>query len=251
MEEHEAFEIAGDPRAGPFVLTCEHASNRLPAGFEAAPDDRPFLADHWGWDVGAADLVRDLAARTGSCAVFSRFSRLVCDLNREPGEHDFVVTEVEGHALALNRGVDAAERRRRRALWFDPYHDAVDRVLGERCAAGSEVRVCSVHTFTPVWRGNPRRLEVGVLFDAHEAHARSLCAALAREGFATALNEPYSGYEGLIYAARRHGRAHRVVYLEIEVRQDLVDTPSRARAVGERVARALSVFAPPPVAEVR
>jgi len=249
--QDDAWEIAGDPRAGPFVFTCEHATNRLPAGFTEAPADRPFLADHWGWDVGAADLARDLATRTGSCAVLSRFSRLVCDPNREPGQDDFVVTEVEGHALALNRDVDAAERRRRRARWFDPYHAAVDRALGVRRAAGPEVHLCSVHTFTPVWRGSPRALEVGVLFDAHDAHARSLRAALDREGFATALNEPYSGHEGLIYAARRHGRAHGVVYLEIEVRQDLVDSPARARAVGERVARALAACAPPTAADVR
>lgn len=243
---NDAFEIAGEPCApGPFVFTCEHATNRVPEDAGGlAPDDRPFLGDHWGWDVGAADLARDLAARTGSCAVLSGFSRLVCDPNRDPGRPDFVVATVQGHALGLNRGVDAAERRRRRERWFDPYHDAVDRVLAGRRALGPEVRLCSIHTFTPVFQGRTRSLEVGVLFDVHEEHARTLRAALDREGFATALNEPYSGHAGLIYAASRHGRAHGVAYLELEVRQDLVDTPERARAVGARVARALAAFAP-------
>jgi len=58
-------------------------------------------------------------------------------------------------------------------------------------------------------------------------------------------NEPYSGYAGLIYATRRHGRAHGVVYLELEVRNDLIATPERARAQAKRIARALAIYAEP------
>ena len=87
-------------------------------------------------------------------------------------------------------------------------------------------------------------MEVGVLFDDHEAHAERLVAALAGEGFAVARNEPYSGFAGLIYSARRHGRAHGVVYLELEVRSDLIASAGRARATAERIARALAAYAP-------
>ena len=83
-----------------------------------------------------------------------------------------------------------------------------------------------------------------MLFDDHEAHAERLADALAGEGFAVARNEPYSGYAGLIYAARRHGRAHGIPYLELEVRNDLIDTPARAAAAAERIARALAAYAP-------
>jgi len=240
---HEAHETLGDPHDGPFLFTCEHATNLLPEWQPSEPD-RPFLGDHWGWDVGAADLARALARATGSAVVLSRFSRLVCDPNRHPEEPSFVVTEVEGHALSFNRGVDDAERARRRAAYFDPYHDAVDRALGRRRASGRPVHLCSIHSFTPVFSGAARAMEVAVLYDDHEPHAECLGDALAAEGFAVAHNEPYSGYAGLIYAARRHGRAHGVPYLEIEVRQDLIDTPERAAAVAVRVARALAVYAP-------
>src|SRR5262245_939163 len=73
------YEVCGDPRAGgPFVFTCEHAGNEL-FEWRAQPADWPLLADHWGWDIGAADLVRALAARLRCCAVLARFSRLICD----------------------------------------------------------------------------------------------------------------------------------------------------------------------------
>jgi predicted N-formylglutamate amidohydrolase len=57
------------------------------------------------------------------------------------------------------------------------------------------------------------------------------------------LNAPYSGKDGLIYAAKRHGSAHQIVYLEIEVRQDLIGSPESAGAIAERIARALEANA--------
>ena len=238
------YEIAGDPAAGgPFVLSCEHATHELPE-WEPDAGDHRFLAEHWGWDIGAADLTRALCRLTGSCAVLARFSRLVCDPNRDPAEPSFVVEAIEGRPLALNRDLDAAECRRRRERYFDPYHAAIDRTLRARRERGGEFRLCAIHSFTPVWLGQARPMEVGVLFDAFDEQAWRLEGALAAEGFAVALNAPYSGRDGLIYSARRHGRAHGLVYLELEVRQDLIDSPAKAERIAARIARALRAFAP-------
>jgi predicted N-formylglutamate amidohydrolase len=238
-------EVLGDPAAGgPFVFTCEHATNLLPE-WEPEPSEHATLAAHWGWDIGAADLTRALARETGSCAVLSRFSRLVCDPNRDPQERSFVVDAIDGVPLSWNRAVDPAERRRREARYFDPYHEAIDHALRARRAVGTEVRLCSIHSFTPVYLGQVRPMEVGVLFDAWHEHAWHLEGALAAEGFAAVSNAPYSGLDGLIYAASRHGRAHGLVYLELEVRQDLIDAPATAGVVASRIARSLAGFAPP------
>jgi predicted N-formylglutamate amidohydrolase len=238
------YEIAGDPGvAGPFFFTCEHATRLLPE-WRPEPGDVPLLEDHWGWDIGAADLTRSLVELTGACAVLSRFSRLVCDPNREPSAASFVVEEVDGHRFSFNRGVGESERARRRERYFDPYHEAIDRALWARRSLPAPVRLCSIHSFTPLYLGRARPMEVGVLFDDHDLHAWHLEGALAEEGFESVLNAPYSGRDGLIYSAQRHGRAHELVYLELEVRQDLIDTPEKALATGRRIARALESYAP-------
>jgi len=225
------------------VFTCEHATRLLPE-WEPEPADLPLLEDHWGWDVGAADLARALIPATGSCGVLSRFSRLVCDPNRDPCEPSFVVEEVDGHRFSFNRALTDEERVRRRERYHDPYHEAIDRTLRQRLEVGTPVRLCSIHSFTPTYLGRVRPMEVGVLFDAHDEAAWRLEGALAEQGFECVLNAPYSGYDGLIYAAQRHGRAHDLVYLELEVRQDLIDTARAAHAVGSRITRALATYAP-------
>lgn len=240
-----AFEIVGDPsEAGPFLFTCDHASNRLPE-WRPEPGDLPLLEDHWGWDVGAADLTRALVEHTRSCGVLSGFSRLVCDPNRDPEEPSFVVAEVDGQRVSFNQDVDVAELRRRRGRYFDPYHAAIDRTLRARKAAGPPPYLCAIHSFTPVFLGRARPMELGVLFDDYDEHAWRLEGALAEQGFEVALNAPYSGKDGLIYSASRHGRAHDIVYVELEVRQDLIDTPESADDLARRVARALARLAPP------
>jgi predicted N-formylglutamate amidohydrolase len=238
------YEIVGDPRAGgPFVFTCEHATRLLPE-WDCEPEDRPVLEDHWGWDIGAADLTRALATLTGSFAVLSRFSRLVCDPNRSPHEPSFVVEAIDGVTLSFNRDVGDAERDRRRRRYFDPFHDAIDQAIRSRKALPAPFHLCSIHSFTPSYLGRSRPMEVGVLFDVHHEHAWHLEGSLSEQGFESALNAPYSALDGLIYSAQRHGRTHDLPYLELEVRQDLIDTAEKARSVAVRLDRALREYAP-------
>jgi predicted N-formylglutamate amidohydrolase len=237
----DAFELYGADQARfPVVITCEHASARIPRPLRVNAQDRPFLRTHWALDIGAATISRELARQTDSVAILSRFSRLVCDANRPISDPTWIRETVEGHRLGFNRGITPAEQERRQQAYFRPYHDAIDRMLGQRLVLGGEVVLLAVHTFTPVLGTDTREMELGVLFNDHEPVARRLAEAFQHEGFTTALNEPYSGLDGMMFAAERHGRTHDVVHLELEVRQDLVDTAPRARAVGRRIAGALS-----------
>ena len=64
-------------------------------------------------------------------------------------------------------------------------------------AAGEPPALISIHSFTPVWRGEPRRWKVGVLWDRDNRIAKPLIEALAGEpdlhidGIGD--NEPYDG----------------------------------------------------------
>lgn len=183
---------------------------------------------HWAYDIGAADLARELAAALGTVAVLSRFSRLLADPNRREDAPDLFLRRAEGREVALNRDVDAGERELRLERLWRPYHAAVAREL----AATRAGIVLAVHTFTPVYAGVAREVEVGVLFDLEEELAERVRGPIAEAGFETRMNEPYSGKAGLIFAAHRHATAAGVRALEIELRQDLAVNPAaRARLV--------------------
>ncbi len=241
--EHPAFEIVGDRHhTRPLVVTCEHASNCLPAEFSADPADLPWLDTHWGWDPGAADVTRALIAHKKCVAILSRFSRLICDPNRHIEEWDWILEEVEGHRLTFNQDVTESERQRRRMTYHEPYHDEIDACLDERLARGGDVLLLSVHSFTPVLGDDIRPMEMGVLFDRFDPVAQRFAGHLREQGFVTALNAPYNGKEGAIYSAGRHGCKHGVIYLELEIRQDIIDTADKVADVSLRLAQAISAL---------
>ena len=241
--EHPAFEIVGDRKhTRPLVVTCEHASNRLPDEITAQAEDLPWLETHWGWDPGAAAITRALIDHKECVGILSRFSRLVCDPNRHIAEWDWIRPEVEGYSLSFNKDLSHDERVRRRATYHEPYHAEIDACLSDRLAHGGDVLLLSIHSFTPVLGDEIRPMEMGVLFDRFDPVAHRFAHHLRENGFVTALNEPYSGKEGAIYSAGLHGCRHGVIYLELEIRQDIINTPEKVVDVANRLAKAIDVL---------
>lgn len=233
-------EIAGDPAAS-VLLTCEHASSRLPAPWTWPDEDRWLVDTHWAIDLGIAAVTRELAAALGVPAVLARFSRLLCDANREVGDPSMFRTVAEGRRVRLNEDLTEAERERRIQRCYAPYHAAADALL----ARYPRAVVLSMHSFTPVYEGGPPRpMELGVLFDREEEASEAIAASLARDGWKVALNEPYSGKDGLIYSATRHATRHGRKALELEVRQDLALDESRRDALVASLGAALATLPP-------
>jgi predicted N-formylglutamate amidohydrolase len=225
----EAFEQVSGEAEARLVITCEHASQRLPAPWRWPEADHRLLGTHWTYDLGAEELARELADAARAPAVLARFSRLLVDANRPEDDPTLCLPEAEGQPVELNRSVSEQDLQQRIETCWRPYHAAIDSTVAD-CRA--EI-VFAVHTFTPWYRGTPRQVDIGVLFDQEQELGERLARGLAEHTAARVeLNEPYSGQQGFIYSAERHARAHDRKPLEIEVRQDLAVQPEfRARVV--------------------
>ncbi len=222
---------------GGCLMTCEHASNQLPTGWTWPESDQWICGTHWAWDPGAAEVARGVATAIGATLVLSRFSRLLCDANRGPWERSWARPEAEGRAIGLNRGLGAPERARRHDLVWAPYHAAVETEAHRHAG----LPVVSIHSFTPVYEGGPPRPMVfGVLFDRAEPVARRIALALQVSGLPVALNEPWSGRDGLMYAPERAARVTGGPCIEIEIRNDVAGDPVQRAAVVTAIASALA-----------
>jgi predicted N-formylglutamate amidohydrolase len=222
------FEQAGPPvivvnEAGqsPFVLLCEHASRLLPMGYGRLGLAPAEFDRHIAWDLGAAEVATRLAGLLDAPLFLAGYSRLLIDLNRPPDSTTSIPEVSEATAIPGNVGIGAAERRRRRALWFDPFHEAVASHLDAR--HGRATAVVGVHSFTPVFEGVSRPWHAGVLFREAEAFGEELTAAIAaRSGALVGRNEPYRVSLDHDYTVPIHGDARGLPSVLIEVRQDLV-----------------------------
>ena len=221
------------------VITCEHASRALPAGPALDRASREMLRCHRGWDIGIWEIVREVSGRLGATAIGGRYSRLLADLNRSPSDSSLILPEVDGVRLPFNARMTPREAGRRVQRIHAPYHTEIDRQLARRAVAGVLPFLISFHSFTPYLNPRRRRFDVGVLYQDHQDLARALGRSLERCGFSVRYNRPYSGLEGLIYAASRHGSNHRVPYLELEFNQRALDSKGNCRGVARGAAKAI------------
>jgi predicted N-formylglutamate amidohydrolase len=224
---------------GPVLLTCEHASHRLPARQALDAGERAVLRSHWGWDIGAWALTRALSLRLGATAIGGRWSRLLVDLNRRADDPTLVREAVGGRRLSWNRGLASRELERRLSRFHLPYHAEVERLICRHLVRGIRPLLLSVHTFTPRLDGRRRPYDFGVLFDSDRRLALRLGRSLRRAGFRVRYNQPYSGLAGMMYSVDRHGSHHELPCLELEGNQDLFSRPSTARRAARAVAAAL------------
>jgi predicted N-formylglutamate amidohydrolase len=228
LQVEDAYELRQGASGGKLLLTCEHASERLPAPFSWPLPDRRLVGTHWAFDLGAREVTFELARALDASAVLARFTRLLVDPNRDESHPDLLRRVAEGEPVLLNRAVSASERALRVARFYRAYHDALD----EELARVKPKRLLSIHSFTPNYEGEVRKVELGVLVDEQEAEAHALGEELARSFSGVAYNEPWSGKAGLIYSAATHAERHGAIALELEVRQDLaMDAAYRARLV--------------------
>ena len=224
----QPFHILHPERASRWLVTCDHATNRVPdsiggGSLGLAPAD---MARHIAYDVRAAGLPRRLAERLGAPAILSDFSRLVIDPNRGEDDPTLVMKLYDGTIIPANRHVDREETERRLNAFHRPYHVAYEALAARR----DDTVICAVHSFTPRLNGRaPRPWQVGILYSHHDSRlARPLIERLARDGIVTGDNEPYLGHldgDSIDRHALATGRPNTL----IEVRNDLI-----ADAAGQR-----------------
>ncbi|HFQ16092.1 MAG TPA: N-formylglutamate amidohydrolase [Rhodobacteraceae bacterium] len=208
-------------RAGAVVL-CEHASCAFPLRFGDLGLSAEARISHAAWDPGALELARALAATLEAPLVHSQVSRLLYDCNRPPEAPGAILEKSERFEVPGNRGLDAKARAARVREIYQPFCAEVDRVMQ---VARPEVLI-TMHTFTPVYNGQHRAVEIGVL---HDADSRLADVLLALAGPAPKYdlrrNAPYGPLDGVTHSLKLHGMERGLLNVMIEVRNDLVATP--------------------------
>ncbi len=235
-----AFHIDGEHRPGRWLVTCDHASNRVPAwvngGSLGIPDAD--MARHIAWDVGAAGVARALGRRLDSPVILSDFSRLVIDPNRGEDDPTLVMQLYDGTIIPANRHISPEGVEERLDRLYRPYHAAYARLAALR----PDRAVVAVHSFTPCLRGRPPRpWHVGVLYSRlDERLSRPLIARLLQESdLSIGDNEPYSGHlpgDSIDRHALRSGRRNALV----EIRNDLIGSEAAQEHWAARLAPILT-----------
>ncbi len=157
-EEAPALLVNGGGRT-PYVLVCEHASNRLPKSLGTLGLPESELQRHIAWDIGAEKVARLLSRLIDAPLVLQRYSRLAYDCNRPPDSADAMPDVSETTHIPGNRNLSSDEKLMRTREIYRPFHATIADLLDRRAAGGTKSTVVTIHSFTPVYKGKPRAVE--------------------------------------------------------------------------------------------
>lgn len=233
-----AFHLLGADRPGRWLVTVDHATNRVPdwvngGALGIAPAD---MGRHIAFDIGALGLARHLAEDLQAPLIWADFSRLVIDPNRGEDDPTLVMQLYDGTIIPANRGISTAAVTERLERLHRPYHAALAQIAARR----PDTAICAVHSFTPCLRGrDPRPWQVGVLYSHLDARlGPALIARLRGLGLCVGDNEPYAGHldgDAIDRHALKPGRPN----VLIELRNDLIANESSQAEWAARLAPVL------------
>lgn len=219
-EQSTAVNVVNPTGSGRVVLICEHASNHFPAAFGSlglSPADRE---SHAAWDPGAYALALTLSSALNAPLIASTVSRLVYDCNRPPDAANAMPAISELINVPGNATLDTAEKATRVAAVYEPFCAAVSRVLDARDA---DTIIVTVHSFTRVYFGKPRRVEIGLL---HDSDSRLVDAMMEQTQVlahrSVERNQPYGPVDGVTHTLKKHALPRGMANVMLEVRNDLL-----------------------------
>jgi predicted N-formylglutamate amidohydrolase len=238
-EPHPCIELNRQGRSA-FVIAVDHASSRIPKSLGSLGLPPEELKRHIAWDIGALNVAQQVAQALDAVLLAQNYSRLVIDCNRDPAVASSIPAISESSEIPGNLNLTAAEILARRVEIFDPYHQKISEMLGERLAAGRPTILVAQHSMTDLYKGARREMHAAILYNRDRRFAGLVLDMLRREpGLIIGDNEPYFVSDHTDYTIPRHGEARGLPHVEIEIRQDLLSDAAGCAQWAARITRAL------------
>ena len=239
-DEPPAFDVVNVHGRSNAVLVCDHASNRVPRRLVNLGLTPEQLADHIGWDPGAAEVARRLSILLDAPLVLSGYSRLVIDCNRPLRSAESIAEHSAGVGVPGNCELSVTDKTQRINTLFLPYHRAITQLLDDRSHRPN--LLFSIHSFTPVLDNKPRPWHIGISHGRDRRLAALMLSTLAQDtSIVIGDNQPYPIEDEFDYTLPVHGESRGLLNIMIEIRQDGIRTTAGTAAWAARLAEAYRV----------
>jgi len=223
---------------GPILLVCEHASRKIPQEFKGLGLSSDAQISHVAWDPGALEMATHMAGLLNAKLVVSTVSRLVYDCNRPPESASAMPDKSEIFDIPGNANLDAAQRKDRADRFYHPFRTLLADTIK---AADSPPVLVTLHSFTPVYQGARRDVEIGIL---HDTDTRLADAMLGLASKHTPLNvqrnAPYGPQDGVTHTLKIHGLENGLMNVMIEIRNDRIATIAAQHAMAETLSNLIT-----------
>jgi len=232
-----AAEIINPGGLAPIVLICEHASNFIPKSLDNLGLDSAGLVSHAAWDIGAYEMACKVSELLDAPLISSRISRLVYDCNRSPESGVGIPSKSEKVEVPGNKNLSKTDVEKRVESVYEPFHEMIDQTIHdpERIKLSKQHEspaIITLHSFTPVYFDEVRKVEIGLLHDEDDRLARSMMQeALRNTTLKTEFNAPYSPSDNVMHAVNKHAIKNGFLNVMVEIKNDLLSSSSDINSI--------------------
>ena len=173
------------------LITCEHAGNNIPDEYASLFENQhAVLNSHRGWDPGSWQLAEVLGKHFNLEAIPYFYTRLLVEPNRSL-DHSLLFSEFS-NPLPIDIKNKLVKE------YYLPYREKVESKIKQM---EKPVLHLSVHTFTPVFNGEERTVDIGLLFDPMRRNEKLFCEKWRDQlvqifpDWKITFNEPYKGID--------------------------------------------------------
>ena len=218
----------------PILLVCEHATNFIPARFKDLGLTPAQLQSHIAWDPGAIETAEAMAEILDAPLISATISRLIYDCNRPPDSATAMPLTSENQIIPGNVDLSETSKQQRVTNYYRPFEVA----LSERVVLMGMPLMITVHSFTPVFLGEQRQVEIGVLHDEDSRFADAfLQQTLTDSRFNIQRNQPYAPTDGVTHTLTHHALPHGLTNVMLEIRNDLIASPLQQQDMAAYLAK--------------
>jgi predicted N-formylglutamate amidohydrolase len=136
----------------------------------------------------------------------------------------------EAYDVPGNRNLTEADRRARVARYYTPFRDR----LAAEIARRADPVLVTIHSFTPVYNGRTRDVEIGILHDRDSRLADAMLRGA--HTYDVRRNSPYGPEDGVTHTLKEHAIPHGHLNVMIELRNDLIAEGAAQAAMARTLA---------------
>lgn len=221
------------------IVSCEHAGKLVPSAWSDLGLSADYFQTHYSHDIGAGRVSNRLGQLLEVPVISATYSRLFYDINRQPRSWDSIRPDMGGIPIPGNQFVSDEERVCRDHISRMPFDNAVLSYL----QAGDII--IAIHSFSPVYDGNVRKTEIGVMRENDCVTCRAVLDALKDDGkFVIGDNEPYDLRNVPPGTTKRIQTQIDTPAVIIEIRNDIISNDAGMQAVSQTLAKVLQAVVP-------
>lgn len=235
IKKQQPVTVLNQDGTGGILFICEHASPYIPEVYNNLGLADEHLRSHIVWDPGALDLATKLSNEFDSPLIAGTISRLVYDCNRPPDEQSAIPEKSEVIEIPGNRNLRQDQRFDRTNAVYIPFCQAVNDAI-ENYKPNA---IVTIHSYTPIYFGKTRDVEVGILHDEDTRLADAMLAEATHIDRVVRRNEPYGPQDGVTHSLQKHAISRGIPNVMIEVRNDLLQSNDKIQQISDQLKQLL------------